>query len=123
METEKKTHVSRREILKQFKKKTPMQEVLSRFSHIVGQTRLEDGVADPGSLRYTRVINQYSPFNGDETNLTFYADIQYEDCDEEMLKDILLLPRDRLLMLKEVGLLPLELKVMQKDIVVVLPLQ
>ena len=33
METEKKTHVSRREILKQYKKKTPMQEVLSRFMH------------------------------------------------------------------------------------------
>lgn len=42
------------------------QEVLGRFSYIMGQTRMENGVADKGSLRYTRSINHFSPVNGKE---------------------------------------------------------
>ena len=46
------------------------QSILDRYSHVVGQTRIENGIADEGSLRYTRVINQYSPVDKGE-NINF----------------------------------------------------
>lgn len=40
------------------------------FTSVRGQTRMEDGVAAEGSLRYTRVLNHYSPlYPGEETVL------------------------------------------------------
>ncbi len=61
------------------------QEILGRFSHIVGQTRMEEGVAEKGSLRYTRVVNQKSPIGGE--NLVFEADVCFEEEHEEILRD------------------------------------
>ncbi len=51
------------------------QEVLERFTHILGQTRIENGVADQGSLRFTRMVNHFSPINNEE--MTFTSDVSW----------------------------------------------
>ena len=56
------------------------QRILGRFTHVLGQTRLEEGVAKNNSLRYTRVVNCISPLG--EENMVFYADVT---CKEELL--------------------------------------
>ena len=56
------------------------QAILERFTHVVGQTRMKDGIADPQSLRYTRVVNQLSPFAEGRENLVFEAEVS---CSEE----------------------------------------
>lgn len=61
------------------------QEVLERFTHIIGQTRIENGVADRGSLRYTRVVNHYSPL--DHKELVFRADFSCAEKDWQMICD------------------------------------
>ena len=63
------------------------QSILDRYSHVVGQTRIEKGIADEGSLRYTRVINQYSPVREGE-NISFVAEISYDEEDESIIEDI-----------------------------------
>ena len=73
------------------KKKVPYYssaQIVDRFSRVIGQTRIKDGVADDSTLRYTRVINQYSPFNKEEP-LVFSAEISYDKNDEELVEDIL----------------------------------
>ena len=48
------------------------QRVLEQFTTVVAQTKInEKGVAEDNSLRYTRVVNQYNPFN--DENLVFEA--------------------------------------------------
>ncbi len=72
------------------------QEILDRFSHVVGQTRMEDGVADTTSLRFTRVINRYSPITEEETTedkkaekeTVLYADILYDESYEKILENV-----------------------------------
>lgn len=49
-------------------------QVSRLFTTIRGQTKLRDGVADPGSLRYTRVLNHISPMTGE--NLILVAPVQ-----------------------------------------------
>ncbi len=61
------------------------QAIFGRFSHIVGQTKLEDGVAVEGSLRYTRTVNQKSPLDGG--NLAFEAEISFDENNKELIKD------------------------------------
>lgn len=56
------------------------QRILGRFTHVLGQTKLEGGVAKDNSLRYTRVVNRTSPLDGN--NMVFYADAI---CEEELL--------------------------------------
>lgn len=70
------------------------QSVLSRFTRVLGQTKLEDGVAVDQSLRYTRIINQYSPieFNKDSNKgcnekLIFEAEVSCDDNNWNMLED------------------------------------
>ena len=60
------------------------QKVLKYYTMIKAQTRIdrEKGVAQDGSLRYTRVVKQYLP--DEQEPLSFYADIEY-DCEEETL--------------------------------------
>lgn len=56
------------------------------FTSVRGQTRLEDGVAAEGSLRYTRVLNHYSPLKpGIETVLE--AEAELEESDYQFLND------------------------------------
>ncbi len=61
------------------------QDALERFTHVTGQTKLENGIADPGSLRYTRVVNHYSPIDGEE--MVFTADFVCDSDDWDMLKE------------------------------------
>lgn len=49
-------------------------QVSRLFTTIRGQTKLWDGVAAPGSLRYTRVLNHVSPMTGE--NLILVAPVQ-----------------------------------------------
>ncbi len=72
------------------------QAVLEQYSSVIGQTRLTaEGSADPGSLRYTRVIHHYDPLSdqGDEQvfEADFSADLEKEDMDA--LKNMILATR------------------------------
>lgn len=59
--------------------------VADMFGSVRGQTAMEDGVAKEGSLRYTRVLNRFSPI--DEEQLTLVADVTLYDPElEEALK-------------------------------------
>lgn len=68
--------LSKRDIIK-------TQEILDRFTHIIGQTKLEDGVAEEGSLRYTRVVNHFSPI--DQKEMVFFADFSCRTDDWDMV--------------------------------------
>lgn len=75
------------------------QKILEQFTHIQANTAIGytddaqgsktvyDGAAKDNSLRYTRVVNQYSPIDGE--NLVFEADIQYDAVDEKKIENIL----------------------------------
>lgn len=68
------------------------QKVLEQFTRIKAQTEIDDnGVAKTNSLRYIRVVNQYSPFTGQELN--FFADIEF-DCDKETVERLALALRN-----------------------------
>ena len=62
------------------------QAILERFTHVVGQTRMKEGIADPQSLRYTRVVNQLSPFAKDRENLVFEAEVSCSEGNWEKLE-------------------------------------
>ncbi len=64
------------------------QHILDRFTHVVAQTEIKDGMAVDTSLRYTRVVDHISPFDT-QSNLVFYAKVSYEDVNNyrEMLND------------------------------------
>ena len=72
---------------KEIKKYISPYEVLDFFSDVKAQTRMENGVADDNSLRFTRIIHQFSPFNK-ENRLEFIAKVEYTDCQEDKLKQI-----------------------------------
>lgn len=63
------------------------QKILDRFSHVVGQTKLSEGVALKQTLRYTRVVDKISPFSDKHDNLCFEAEISCDESNWEMLKD------------------------------------
>ncbi len=63
------------------------QSVLDRYTHVVGQTAMKDGVADNMTLRYTRVINEFDPCTNEP--LVFEAQISYDEVDEQIVEDIL----------------------------------
>ena len=57
------------------------QNVLGLYSRVIGQTKIdENGVAEDSSLRYTRVINRFSPRNEE---MVFKAEISGSLDDEE----------------------------------------
>ncbi len=59
--------------------------VADLFGTVRGQTAMENGVAKDGSLRYTRVLNRFSPIDGKP--LTLIADVALRDPDlEQALK-------------------------------------
>lgn len=62
--------------------------ILQRFTRVVGQTAMVDGVADEMTLRYTRVINQFAPW-GEKQPMVFMADLFYDPADEEVLEDVI----------------------------------
>lgn len=51
--------------------------ILKHFSNVRSQTRLVDGVADDNSLRYSRVVNHFSPL--DNSEMKFVAEVSYDD--------------------------------------------
>ncbi len=55
--------------------KTELQpgNISGMFSTVRGQTRMKDGVADKGSLRYTRVLSRYNPITGKSMVMTAEA--------------------------------------------------
>lgn len=82
-------------LMKSYPQLIQPQDILGQFTHVQAQTKIVDGVAEDTALRYTRVVNQYSPF--DKTKeITFYAEIFFDDNDsndktknnEEKLKKI-----------------------------------
>ena len=72
---------------KEIKKYILPDEVLDLFSDVKAQTKMENGVADDNSLRFTRIIHQFSPFNK-ENRLEFIAKVEYPDDQEDKLKQI-----------------------------------
>lgn len=63
------------------------QRILDQFTSVRAQTRLEDGTADENTLRFIRVVRQYSIISEDEP-LRFYARVSYPDEYEEALSVI-----------------------------------
>ena len=53
------------------------QAVLDEFTDVKAQTRMKDGVAEDNSLRFTRMVKEYSPLNNGR--LVFTADISFDD--------------------------------------------
>ena len=72
---------------KEFQKYIYPDEVLDIFSDVKAQTKMENGVADDNSLRFTRIIHQFSPFNK-ENRLEFIAKVEYPEGQEEKLSQI-----------------------------------
>ncbi len=61
------------------------QSILEEYTRVIAQTKLnDDGSADEGSLRYTRVINHFAPGN-DENELIFEAPISADLNNEEKI--------------------------------------
>ena len=61
-------NVSSKGLREDYQKYITPQNVLEQFSSVKAQTKIdENGVAEDGSLRNTRVINQYSPFHQETT--------------------------------------------------------
>lgn len=57
------------------------ESILNCFCHVQGQTKLDNGVAVDNSLRYTRVLNHYYPFDGRE--MAFVAEISLGNLSRE----------------------------------------
>lgn len=65
------------------------ENILSRFTHTLGQTALDkEGTAIDTSLRYTRVVNQYSPLAEGRHNMTFYAETSFSEENKTMIEEI-----------------------------------
>ena len=63
------------------------ESVLRLFTRAKAQTEVFNGVAKRNSLRFTRVVNQYSPLSAHE-KLVFYAECEIDGKFENTLKDI-----------------------------------
>lgn len=73
-----KIHAELDYVMKSYPQLIQPQDILGQFTHVQAQTKIVDGVAEDTALRYTRVVNQYSPF--DKTKeITFYAEIFLDD--------------------------------------------
>ncbi|WP_173386539.1 RAMP superfamily CRISPR-associated protein [Ruminococcus flavefaciens] len=72
--------------------KYPAEKVLALFTSVKASTAIENDTAKENSLRFTRVVDHYSPFNKSET--VFVSEIEYAECDEEQLKNICLALRN-----------------------------
>ena len=60
------------------------EKVTELFCSVRGETAIENDTAKENSLRYIRVVNINSPFN--EKPLEFFADIEYDNNHEDILK-------------------------------------
>ena len=62
------------------------EKILEQFTSVIGQTKLNDGIADDNTLRYTRVINHYSPVDGKE--LVFSAPVLINSDNSKYIDDL-----------------------------------
>lgn len=62
------------------------EQVLALFTSVKASTAIENDTAKENSLRFTRVVNHYSPFDGNE--LTFVSEIEYSKEDTAHLEMI-----------------------------------
>ena len=63
------------------------EQVLALFSDVKAQTRMENGVAENNSLRFTRIIRQFSQIDKKE-RLTFIAKAEYTSGQETKLEQL-----------------------------------
>lgn len=68
------------------------QSILEQFTTVVGQTSMDEGAADPSTLRYTRVVNRFSPMicnrtEHDKGEMVFCAEISCQADMWEMLEN------------------------------------
>ncbi len=59
------------------------EQILSLFTSVKASTAIENDTAKENSLRFTRVVDRYSPF--DHSELRFVSDIEYAQGDEQQL--------------------------------------
>lgn len=62
------------------------ESILRSFTCIRGQTKLKDGVAEDNSLRYTRVLNHYSPLDGEE--MVFVSRFIIHESDDALMQKL-----------------------------------
>lgn len=72
------------------------QDILDQFTTVKAQTKMENGVADNKTLRYTRTVNETSPITSKP--MVFVAKINYED---ELEKDLEIITKG----LRNIGLM------------------
>ncbi len=60
------------------------QEILSRFTHVISQTAMDNGVTDNSTLRFTRVVNRKSPIT--KTDMVFEAELSCSDAYIDMIE-------------------------------------
>lgn len=61
------------------------EKVLGLFTSVKASTAIENDTAKENSLRFTRVVNHYSPF--DESEIVFVSEIEYAEGDEDHIKN------------------------------------
>ena len=64
----------------------PAEKILTLFTSVKASTAIENDTAKENSLRFTRVINHYSPF--DQKEQVFVSEVEYADSDAEHLERI-----------------------------------
>ncbi|EGC04089.1 RAMP superfamily CRISPR-associated protein [Ruminococcus albus] len=74
------------------KSKYSAEKVLALFTSVKASTAIEKDTAKENSLRFTRVVDHYSPFDKEE--MVFISEIEYAEGDEEHLKNICLALRN-----------------------------
>ena len=62
------------------------ESILRSFTCIRGQTKLKDGIAEDNSLRYTRVLNHYSPLDGEE--MVFVSRFIIHESDDALMQKL-----------------------------------
>ena len=61
------------------------EKVLGLFTSVKASTAIENDTAKENSLRFTRVVNHYTPF--DKSEMVFVSEIEYAEGDEEHIKN------------------------------------
>lgn len=72
----------------EYKNYVSQQKVLDIYTRVKSQTAIDDnnGIALSNSLRFMRVVNQYSALDGKE--MVFYAEIEYENVDDDTVEKL-----------------------------------
>lgn len=69
-----------------FKDMTSPGMVSGLYTSVRGQTKMEDGVVDKGSLRFIRVLNHLDPLTAERENLVLYAPVELPEEMKEAFK-------------------------------------